>query len=56
MLRLANTRVSVRIAIVSLIPMLAFAGFVGRDLLQKRTAVEIAEATSIVIETAPLIS
>ena len=56
MLRLANIKVSVRIAIVALIPVLAFTGFVARDLMEKWTAVQMAEATSTVIETAPLIS
>src|SRR6266481_7318144 len=47
MLRLSNIRIPVRIAIACLLPLLAFIGFAGKDLLQKRSdyasAAQIAE-------------
>src|SRR4051794_4355425 len=47
MLRLSNIRIPVRIALACLLPLLAFIGFAGKELLQKRSdyssAAQIAE-------------
>ena len=50
MLRLSNIRIPVRIALACLLPLLAFIGFAGKELLQKRadysSAAEIAAASA----------
>jgi methyl-accepting chemotaxis protein len=56
MLRLTNIAISWRIAIICLIPLLAFTGFAAKDLWEKRVAAQEADAASTVIDSAPVIS
>jgi methyl-accepting chemotaxis protein len=56
MRRLADLPIRSRIAIVCLIPLLAFTGFAGKDLLEKRAQSQAADGASALIEVAPLIS
>src|SRR5580704_6377986 len=56
MRRLADLPIRSRIAIVCLIPLLAFTGFAGKDMLEKRGQSEVADGVSALIEVAPLIS
>src|SRR3972149_4492954 len=56
MLRLTNIAVSWGIAMVCLIPLLAFTGFAAKDLWEKRVAAQEADAASTVIDSAPLVS
>jgi methyl-accepting chemotaxis protein len=56
MRRLADLPIRSRIAIVCLIPLLAFTGFAGKDMLEKRAQSEVADGVSALIEVAPLIS
>ena len=56
MRRLADLPIWSRIAIVCLIPLLAFTGFAGKDVLEKRAQSQAADSASALIEIAPLIS
>ncbi len=56
MRQLADRPIWSRIAIVCLIPLLAFTGFAGKDLLEKRLRLQSADAASALVEVAPLIS
>jgi methyl-accepting chemotaxis protein len=56
MLRLNDLRISLRIAIACLLPLIAFTVFAGKDLLEKRAALSSAESIAVVAETAPIIS
>src|SRR5260370_33038776 len=56
MLRLNNLRISLRIAIACLLPLIAFTVFAGKDLLEKRAALSTAESIAVVAEAAPIIS
>jgi len=56
MRRLADLPIWSRIAIVCLIPLLAFTGFAGKDVLEKRAQSQAADSASALIEVAPLIS
>jgi methyl-accepting chemotaxis protein len=56
MRRLADMPIWSRIAIVCLIPLIAFTGFAGKDLLEKRAQSRAAGAASALVELAPLIS
>src|SRR5450631_1424342 len=56
MRRLADLPIRSRIAIVCLIPLLAFTGFAGKDMLDKRAQSQAADGVSALIEVAPLIS
>jgi methyl-accepting chemotaxis protein len=56
MRRLADLPIRSRIAIVCLLPLLAFTGFAGKDMLEKRGQSEVADGVSALIEVAPLIS
>jgi Nitrate and nitrite sensing len=54
--RLADLPTWSRIAIVCLIPLLAFTGFAGKDMLEKRAQSQSADSAAALIEVAPLIS
>jgi methyl-accepting chemotaxis protein len=56
MLRLDQLKISARIGIACLIPMLAFTGFAVNNLLDKRAAATATANVLIVIETAPSVS
>ncbi|HEY6258578.1 MAG TPA: methyl-accepting chemotaxis protein, partial [Xanthobacteraceae bacterium] len=56
MRRLADWPIWWRIAIVCLIPLLAFTGFAGKELMEKRGESQAADRASALIEVAPLIS
>src|SRR5450432_3491703 len=56
MRRLADLPIWSRIAIVCLIPLLAFTGFAGKDVLEKHAQSQAADSASALIEIAPLIS
>jgi methyl-accepting chemotaxis protein len=56
MLRLNNLGIATRIAIVCLIPLIAFTAFAGKDLLDKRADLASAESIAVVAEAAPMIS
>ncbi|MBX9776532.1 MAG: nitrate- and nitrite sensing domain-containing protein [Xanthobacteraceae bacterium] len=56
MLKLSNIRIPVRIAIVGLLPLVAFVFFAGKDLLEKRSIVSSVDAVAAVTQAAPLIS
>jgi methyl-accepting chemotaxis protein len=56
MRRLANLPIWSRIAVVCLIPLLAFTGFAGKDMLEKRAQSQAADSAAALIEVAPLIS
>jgi methyl-accepting chemotaxis protein len=56
MLRLANIRIPVRIAIACLLPLLAFIGFAGKDLLQKRADYSSAAQIVEIADAAPTIT
>jgi len=56
MRRLADLPIRSRIAIACLIPLLAFTGFAGKEMLDKRTQSQAADSASALIEVAPLIS
>jgi methyl-accepting chemotaxis protein len=56
MLRLDQLKISARIGIACLIPMLAFTGFAVNSLLEKRTTATATANVLTVIETAPSIS
>ncbi|HLH96262.1 MAG TPA: nitrate- and nitrite sensing domain-containing protein [Xanthobacteraceae bacterium] len=54
--RLADWPIRSRIAVASLIPLLAFAGFAAKDLMEKRAELHAADEAASLIEMAPLIS
>ena len=56
MRRLADLPIWSRIAIVCLIPLLAFTGFAGKEMLDKRAQSQAADSASALIEVTPLIS
>src|SRR5882672_4634323 len=56
MLRLNSLRISLRIAIACLLPLIAFTVFAGKDLLEKRAAFSTAGSIAVVAEAAPVIS
>src|SRR3954466_3687729 len=56
MLRLNNLRISLRIAIACLLPLIAFTVFAGKALLEKRAALSSAESIAVIAEAAPTIS
>jgi methyl-accepting chemotaxis protein len=56
MRRLADLPIGSRIAIVCLIPLLAFTGFAGKEMWEKRAQSAAADGVSSLIEVAPLIS
>jgi methyl-accepting chemotaxis protein len=56
MRRLADLPIWSRIAIVCLIPLMAFTGFAGKEMLEKRSQSQAADSASALIEVAPLIS
>jgi methyl-accepting chemotaxis protein len=56
MRRLADLPIRARIAIVCLIPLLAFTGFAGKELWERRTQSQVADGVTALIEVAPLIS
>lgn len=56
MRRLADLPIWSRIAIVCLIPLIAFTGFAGKDMVEKRSQSRAADSASALIEVAPLIS
>ncbi|HWF93723.1 MAG TPA: nitrate- and nitrite sensing domain-containing protein [Xanthobacteraceae bacterium] len=56
MRRLADLPIRSRIAIACLIPLLAFTGFAGKAMLEKRAQSQAADSVAALIEVAPLIS
>ena len=56
MLRLSNIRIPVRIALACLLPLLAFIGFAGKELLQKRADYSSAAEIVEVADAAPTIT
>src|SRR5436305_14626607 len=56
MLRLNNLRISLRIAIACLLPLIAFTVSAGKALLEKQVALSGAESIAAVAEAAPVIS
>jgi methyl-accepting chemotaxis protein len=56
MQRLADWPIRSRIAIACLIPLLAFSGFVAKDLVEKRALSHAAGTAAALVEVAPLIS
>jgi methyl-accepting chemotaxis protein len=56
MRQLADLPIRARIAIVCLIPLLAFTGFAGREMWERRTQSQVADGVTALIEVAPLIS
>src|SRR5216683_2814964 len=53
---LNNLRISLRIAIACLLPLVAFTVFAGKDLLEKRAALSAAGSIAVIAEAAPAIS
>ena len=56
MRRLADLPIRSRIAIVCLIPLLAFTGFAGKQMLEKHTQWQAADSVSALIDVNPFIS
>jgi len=56
MLRLNNVKISVRIAIACLVPMLAFIAFAFKDILDKHSIYSTADKIATIAHTAPEIS
>ncbi len=56
LLRLNNLRISLRIAIACLLPLIAFTVFAGKALLEKQVALSSAESIAAVAEAAPVVS
>jgi methyl-accepting chemotaxis protein len=56
LLRLNNLRISLRIAIACLLPLIAFTVFAGKALLEKQVALSGADSIAAVAEAAPVIS
>jgi methyl-accepting chemotaxis protein len=54
--RLADIRIPVRIAVACLLPMLAFTGFAGKALLEKRADYSKAEQIAVLAEAMPAIT
>jgi methyl-accepting chemotaxis protein len=56
MLRLSNMKIAVRIAIACLVPMIAFAAFAIKDILEKHAIYSADDRISAIAETAPEIA
>jgi methyl-accepting chemotaxis protein len=56
MLKLSNTRIPVRIAIACLLPLLAFVGMAGKELLDRRSIAADMDAIGVVAQAAPMIA
>jgi methyl-accepting chemotaxis protein len=56
MLRVKNIRIPARIAIATILPLLAFAGFAAKSLNEKWVASQAAGRVAVVIESVPLVS
>jgi methyl-accepting chemotaxis protein len=56
MLRLNDLKISVRIAVVCLLPLAAFTFFAAKNLLEKRAEFASAESIAVVAEAAPMIA
>ncbi len=56
MLKLSNIRIPVRIAIACLLPLLAFTGFAGKELLDRRSVAADMDAIGVVAKAAPIIA
>src|SRR3972149_6660567 len=56
MLRLPNLRISMRIAIVCVVPILGLVGFLAKELSEKWDVTQSADRVLTIIETAPLVS
>src|SRR5712692_485253 len=54
--RLADIRIPVRIAVACVLPLLAFTGFAGKDLLEKRSAYSSSSQIAELAEAAPTIT
>src|SRR5579863_7945187 len=52
--RLADLPIRSRIAIACLIPLIAFTGFAGKAMLEKRVQSQAADSISALVEVAPL--
>jgi methyl-accepting chemotaxis protein len=56
MFKLSNIRIPVRIAVACLLPLLAFAGIAGKELLDRRSLAADMDAIGIVAQAAPMIA
>ena len=56
MLRMSNIKIAGRIAIATVLPLLAFAGFAANGLLEKWSTSQSAGRVAAVIETVPSVS
>ena len=56
MLKLSNIRIPVRIAVACLLPLLAFAGIAGKELLDRRSLATDMDAIGVVAQAAPMIA
>ena len=56
MLKLSNIRIPVRIAVACLLPLLAFAGIAGKELLDRRSLAADMDAIGVVAQAAPMIA
>jgi methyl-accepting chemotaxis protein len=56
MLRINDIRIPVRIAIATILPLLAFAGFAAKSLSEKWSASQAAGRVAVVVESVPLVS
>jgi methyl-accepting chemotaxis protein len=56
MLHISNMRIPTRIAIATILPLLAFAGFAAKSLSEKWSASQAAGRVAVVVESVPLVS
>jgi len=56
MLRISNLKIPARIAIAAILPLLAFAGFATKSLVEKWSAAQAAGRVATAIESVPLVS
>src|SRR5262245_27548 len=56
MLRVNNMKIPVRIAIATILPLLAFAGFAAKSLAEKWSTSQAAGRVAVVVESVPLVS
>src|SRR5438034_10529449 len=56
MLRMNDMKIPVRIAIATILPLLAFAGFAAKSLGDKWSASQAAGRVAVVVEAVPLVS
>jgi len=54
--RMSNIKIAGRIAIATILPLLAFAGFAAKSLLEKWSTYQSVGRVAVVIETVPSVS